>query len=56
MDPLEKIADLGVKFFRKDHKTVCSRLKRMVAKSGEFTWVHYGHKAAVPVVGGLPLK
>ena len=56
VDTLEKIADLGVKFFRKDHKAVCARLKRMVAKYGEFTWVNYGHKAAVLVVGVSPHK
>ena len=51
---LEKIADLGVKFLPKDHKKVCSRLKRLVAKHGEFAWVHYGDKAAVLVVGVTP--
>lgn len=55
-ETLAKIADLGVKFFPKDHKAVCSRLKRMVAKHGEFTWVHYGHRAAVLVVGVKPPK
>jgi hypothetical protein len=56
VDTLAKIADLGGKFFRKDHKAVCSRLKRMVAKHGEFSWVHYGHRAPVLVVGVLPNK
>jgi hypothetical protein len=55
-DSLEQIADLGVKFFRKDHKAVCSRPNRMVAKHGEFAWVHYGHKAPVLVVGVVPHK
>ena len=36
VDKLPQIADLGVKFLPKDHKTVCSRLKRIVAKHGEF--------------------
>ncbi len=54
VDTLEKIADLGVRFLPKDHKTVCSRLKRMVAKHGEFAWVHYGHHAPVLVVGVTP--
>lgn len=56
VDTLDKIADLGVKFFRTDHKAVCSRLKRMVAKYGEFAWVQYGHKSAVLVVGVTPHK
>jgi hypothetical protein len=55
VDALEKIADLGVKFLPKDHKVVCSRLKRMVAKHGEFAWVHYGHHAPVLVVGVTPI-
>lgn len=54
VDTLDKIADLGVKFLPKDHKRVCSRLKRMVGRYGEFAWVHYGHKAAVLVVGVVP--
>lgn len=54
VDTLDKIADLGIRFFRKVHKRVCSRLKRMVAKHGEFAWVHYGHKAPVLVVGVMP--
>jgi hypothetical protein len=54
VETLEKIADLGVRFLAKDHKTVCSRLKRMVAKYGDFAWVHYGHKAPVLVVGVRP--
>ncbi len=54
VDTLNKIADLGVKFLPKDHKAVCARLKRMVAKHGEFAWVHYGHKAPVLVVGVSP--
>jgi hypothetical protein len=49
-----RIADLGVRFLPKDHKTVCSRLKRIVAKYGEFAWVHYGHNAPVLVVGVTP--
>lgn len=56
VDTLDKIADLGVKFFRKDHKVVCSRLKRLVAKHGEFAWVHYGYKAPVLVVGVVPQR
>jgi len=56
VDTLTKIADLGIKFLPKDHKAVCSRLKRLVGKYGEFTWVHYGHKAAVLVVGVKPPK
>lgn len=55
-DTLEKIADLGVRFFRHDHKAVCSRLKRMVSKFGEFTWVHYGHRTPALVVGVTPAK
>jgi hypothetical protein len=51
VDTLHKIADLGIRFFPKDHKRVCARLKRLVAKHGEFTWVHYGYHAAVLVVG-----
>ncbi len=54
IDSLGKIADLGIRFFRKDHKSVCSRLKRLVARYGEFTWVHYGHNAPVLVVGVTP--
>jgi len=54
MDTLEKIADLGVRFFRHDYKAVCARLKRMVSKFGEFAWVHCGHRAAALVVGVLP--
>ena len=54
VDALEKIADLGIRFFQKDHKAVCSRLKRLVAKYGEFAWVHYGHHAPVLVVGVTP--
>ncbi len=30
VDGLPQIADLGVRVFRKDHKTVCSRLSRLV--------------------------
>ena len=51
---LDMIADLGVRFLHKDHKAVCGRLKRMVAKHGEFVWVHYGLRAPVLVVGVLP--
>ena len=54
VDTLDRIADLGVKFLPKGHKTVCARLKRLVAKHGEFTWVHYGHRAPVLVVGVIP--
>ena len=54
VDGLPQIADLSVKFFPKDHKTVCSRLKRIVAKHGEFAWVHYGHHAPALVVGVTP--
>ena len=54
VDTLDMIADLGVKFFRKDHKAVCGRLKRLVAQYGEFAWVHYGLRAAVLVVGVVP--
>ena len=54
VDSLPKIADLGVRFLRRDHKQVCSRLKRLVAQHGEFAWVHYGHHAAVLVVGVIP--
>lgn len=54
VEDLPKIADLGVRFFPKDHKVVCSRLKRMVAKHGEFAWVHYGYKSPVLVVGVTP--
>jgi hypothetical protein len=48
---LNKIADLGIRFLPKDHKRVCSRLKRLAAKYGEFSWVLYGQDAAVLVVG-----
>jgi hypothetical protein len=51
VDALPQIADLGVRFLPKDHKKVCSRLGRLVAQHGEFCWVHYGHNAAVLVVG-----
>ena len=51
---LPQIADLGIKFLPKDHKTVCSRLKRLVRKYGKFCWVHYGYHAAVLVVGVTP--
>lgn len=54
VDSLPQIADLGTKYLPHDHKTVCSRLKRLVAKYGEFCWVHYGHRAAVLVVGVTP--
>jgi hypothetical protein len=54
IDSLPQIADLGVKFLPKDHKIVCSRLKRIVAKYGEFAWVHYGQRAPVLVVGVIP--
>ena len=47
---LDKIADLGVRFPPKDHRAVCGRLKRLVARYGEFVWVHYGCKKAVLVV------
>lgn len=53
-DVTDKIADLGIKFFRKDHKTVCARLGRLVAKYGEFAWVHYGYRDPVLVVGVTP--
>ena len=39
VESLPQIADLGVRFLPKDHKTVCSRLKRLVAKHGTFCWV-----------------
>ena len=51
VDAVPQIADLGVTFLPKDHKTVCSRLKRLVGKYGEFAWVHYGHNAPVLIVG-----
>ncbi len=54
VDRLPQIADLGVKLLPKDHKVVCSRLKRLVAQHGEFAWVHYGHNAPVLVVGITP--
>ncbi len=54
LDNLPKIADLGLRFLPKGHKIVCSRLKRIVAKYGEFAWVHYGYHAAVLVVGVTP--
>jgi hypothetical protein len=56
VDTLDKIANLGVRFLSQDHKRVCSRLKRMVAKHGEFVWVHYGLRAPVLVVGVVPHK
>ena len=36
LDNVPKIADLGLRFLPKGHKIVCSRLKRIVAKYGEF--------------------
>ena len=54
LDTLDKIADLGVKLLPKGHTAVCARLKRMVAKHGEFTWVHYGYRTPVLVVGVVP--
>jgi hypothetical protein len=54
VDSLPRIADVGVRFLRKDHKALCSRLKRLVRKYGEFCWVHYGLNAAVLVVGVTP--
>ena len=54
VDRLSQIADLGVRFLPKNHRTVCSRLKRLVAIHGEFCWVHYGHNAPVLVVGITP--
>ena len=56
VDTFPKIADLGVKFLPKCHKAVCSRLRRMVARHGEFAWVHYGHNAPVLVVGVTPWR
>lgn len=54
VDRLERITDLGIRLLPKDHKAVCSRLKRIVARYGEFAWVHYGHNAPVLVVGVTP--
>ena len=56
VDGLDKITDLGVRFLPKDHRTVCHRLKRLVARYGEFAWVHYGQNAAVLVVGVHPAE
>jgi len=54
VENLPQIADIGVRFLPKDHKTVCTRLKRLVAKYGKFNWVHYGQHAPVLVVGVTP--
>jgi hypothetical protein len=54
LDSVPKIADLGLRFLPKGHKIVCSRLKRIVAKHGEFAWVHYGYDVPVLVVGVTP--
>jgi hypothetical protein len=54
LDSVPKIADLGLRFLPRGHKTVCSRLNRLVRKHGEFCWVHYGYDAPVLVVGVTP--